>query len=171
MICAFNNKHPNIHDSVFIAKSAQVIGQVSIGKSSSVWFNSVVRGDVNYIEIGQRTNIQDNSVLHVTKNNYPLVIGNNVTIGHRVVVHGCSIEDNTLIGIGSVLLDGSVVNSNSIVAAGSLVPPGFNIPSGVLAVGSPVKIKRDLNEQELTLIDKLSNNYVEYSLQYLSQDF
>ncbi|HSG31051.1 MAG TPA: gamma carbonic anhydrase family protein [Thermodesulfobacteriota bacterium] len=171
MICAFNNKHPNIHDSVFIAKSAQVIGQVSIGKSSSVWFNSVVRGDVNYIEIGQRTNIQDNSVLHVTKNTYPLVIGNNVTIGHRVVVHGCSIEDNTLIGIGSVLLDGSVVNSNSIVAAGSLVPPGFNIPSGVLAVGSPVKIKRDLNEQELTLIDKLSNNYVEYSLQYLSQDF
>ena len=145
MICAFNNKHPNIHDSVFIAKSAQVIGQVSIGKSSSVWFNSVVRGDVNYIEIGQRTNIQDNSVLHVTKNTYPLVIGNNVTIGHRVVVHGCSIEDNTLIGIGSVLLDGSVVNSNSIVAAGSLVPPGFNIPSGVLAVGSPVKIKRDLN--------------------------
>ena len=171
MICAFNNKHPNIHDSVFIAKSAQVIGQVSIGKSSSVWFNSVVRGDVNYIEIGQRTNIQDNSVLRVTKNTYPLVIGNNVTIGHRVVVHGCSIEDNTLIGIGSVLLDGSVVNSNSIVAAGSLVPPGFNIPSGVLAVGSPVKIKRDLNEQELTLIDKLSNNYVEYSLQYLSQDF
>lgn len=171
MICAFNNKHPNIHDSVFIAKSAQVIGQVSIGKSSSVWFNSVVRGDVNYIEIGQRTNIQDNSVLHVTKNTYPLVIGNNVTIGHRVVVHGCSIEDNTLIGIGSVLLDCSVVNSNSIVAAGSLVPPGFNIPSGVLAVGSPVKIKRDLNEQELTLIDKLSNNYVEYSLQYLSQDF
>lgn len=171
MICAFNNKHPNIHDSVFIAKSAQVIGQVSIGKSSSVWFNSVVRGDVNYIEIGQRTNIQDNSVLHVTKNTYPLVIGNNVTIGHRVVVHGCSTEDNTLIGIGSVLLDGSVVNSNSIVAAGSLVPPGFNIPSGVLAVGSPVKIKRDLNEQELTLIDKLSNNYVEYSLQYLSQDF
>ncbi len=171
MICAFNNKHPNIHDSVFIARSALVIGQVSIGKSSSVWFNSVVRGDVNYIEIGQRTNIQDNSVLHVTKNTHPLVIGSNVTIGHRVVVHGCSIEDNTLIGIGSVLLDGSVVNSNSIVAAGSLVPPGFNVPSGVLAVGSPVKIKRDLNEQELSLIDKLSNNYVEYSLQYLSQDF
>ncbi len=170
MISSFNNKYPDIKGSAYIASSAHIIGDVSIGDDSSVWFNSVVRGDVHYIKIGNRTNIQDNSVLHVTRETHPLIIGDEVTVGHRVVVHGCRIDNNTLIGIGSIILDGSVVEQYSIIAAGSVVPTGFTVPGGVLAMGSPVKIKRDLKEQELKLIDKLSENYVEYSKQYISQN-
>ena len=171
MISSFDNKHPDIKDTVFIAKSAQIIGDVSIGDNSSVWFNSVVRGDVNYIKIGENTNIQDGCILHVTKNTNPLTIGNQVTIGHRVVAHGCRIGNNTLIGIGSIVLDGSVIEDLSIVAAGSVVPPGFKVPGGVLVMGVPAKIKRDLNQEEIKRIYELSKNYVEYSRQYISLSF
>ncbi|TDJ04437.1 MAG: gamma carbonic anhydrase family protein [Deltaproteobacteria bacterium] len=171
MISSFDNKHPRIKDSVFIAQSAQVIGDVSIAENSSVWFNSVIRGDVHYIKIGKNTNIQDGCVLHVTKNINPLIIGDHVTIGHRVVAHGCKIGSNTLIGIGSVVLDGAVIEELSVVAAGSLVPPGYKVPEGVLAVGIPVKIKRELKKVEIDRIYELSKNYVEYSRRYISQNY
>jgi carbonic anhydrase/acetyltransferase-like protein (isoleucine patch superfamily) len=171
MIASFDNKHPQIKDSVFVAQSAQIIGDVSIDENSSVWFNSVIRGDVNNINIGKNTNIQDGCVLHVTKNTNPLIIGDRVTIGHRVVAHGCKIGSKSLIGIGSVVLDGSVIEELSVVAAGSLVPPGYKVPGGVLVVGVPVKIKRDLNQQEIKRIYELSQNYVEYSKQYISQNY
>ena len=171
MISSFNNKHPVIKDNVFVAQIAQAIGDVSIDENSSVWFNSVIRADVHYIKIGRNTNVQDGSVLHVTKDTYPLIIGDQVTLGHRVVAHGCTINNNTLIGIGSVVLDGAVIEGFSMVAAGSLVPPGFKVPGGVLAMGSPVKIKRDLNKTEIDRISELSNNYVEYSRQYISQNY
>ncbi len=171
MISSFDNKHPRIKDSVFIAQSAQVIGDVSIAENSSVWFNSVIRGDVHYIQIGKNTNIQDGCVLHVTKNTNPLIIGDHVTIGHRVVAHGCKIGSNTLIGIGSVVLDGAVIEELSVVAAGSLVPPGYKVPEGVLAVGIPVKIKRELKKVEIDRIYELSKNYVEYSRRYISQNY
>lgn len=171
MISSFDNKHPRIKDTVFIAQSAQVIGDVSIAQNSSVWFNSVIRGDVHYIKIGKNTNIQDGCVLHVTKNTNSLIIGDNVTIGHRVVAHGCKIGSNTLIGIGSIVLDGAVIEELSVVASGSLVPPGYKVPEGVLAVGVPVKIKRELKKVEIDRIYELSKNYVEYSRRYISQNY
>lgn len=166
MLRAYKEKKPVISKSVFIADSADVIGDVTVGEYSSIWFNTVVRGDVNYINIGKKTNIQDNSVLHVTKDIYPLNIGNEVTVGHRVVAHGCTINDRALIGIGSILLDGSIVQELSIVGAGSLVPPGFIVPSGKLVVGVPCSVKRDLSKQEIEMIYQLSKNYVEYSKNY-----
>ena len=171
MISSFNNKHPRIKDTVFIAQSAQVIGDVSIAENSSVWFNSVIRGDGHDMKIGKNTNIQDGGGLHVTKNTNPLIIGDHVTIGHRVVAHGCKIGSNTLIGIGSVVLDGAVIEELSVVAAGSLVPPGYKVPGGFLAVGVPVKIKRELKKVEIDRIYELSKNYVEYSRQYISQNY
>ena len=168
MLIEFNSSSPELGKEVFIAQNAVVIGDVSIGDNSSIWFNSVVRGDVHFIRIGSRTNIQDSSVLHVRKGQNPLIIGDEVTIGHRVVAHGCTINSKTLIGIGSIILDGAVIQENSIIAAGSLVPPGFVVPSGKLAIGSPCKIKRDLSETEIESIRILSSNYVGYSKDYLN---
>lgn len=171
MISEFNNIWPELHESVFVALSAHVIGDVIIGENSSVWFNSVVRGDVNYIRIGKNSNVQDGCVLHVTKEAHPLIIEDSVTIGHGVIVHGCTIHSNTLLGIGSVILDGAIVNEYSMVAAGALVPPGFEVPSGALVMGSPARVKRELTEKELKTIDELANRYVKYSRLYLSQGY
>ena len=168
MILSYNNATPQLGTDVFIAENAVVIGNVSMGDYSSIWFNTVVRGDVNYIRIGSRTNIQDSSVLHVRKDTYPLIIGDYVTIGHRVVAHGCTIKNYVLIGIGSVILDGAVVEENSLVGAGSLVPPGFVVPTGKLVHGSPCKVIRDLFPAEIESIAFLSNDYVSYSNSYLN---
>ena len=135
MIISYNNTSPQLGTDVFIAKNAVVIGNVSVGDYSSIWFNTVVRGDVHYIKIGSRTNIQDNSVLHVRKDTNPLIIGDNVTIGHSVVAHGCTIKNMALIGIGSIILDGAIIEDRSIIGAGSLVPPGFVVPVGKLVLG------------------------------------
>ncbi len=166
MIKNFLDKTPKIDKSVFIAEGAVVIGDVVIGADSGIWFNSVIRADVNYIRIGERTNIQDNSVLHVTTDKYPLVVGNDVTVGHRVVLHGCTIEDRTLIGIGAIILDGAIIEKESIVAAGTLVPPGFRVPSGKLVMGIPAKIKREITSQERKKIITSSQNYIKNARNY-----
>jgi carbonic anhydrase/acetyltransferase-like protein (isoleucine patch superfamily) len=138
---------PKLHGTVFLASGVKIIGDVEIGKNSSVWYNTVIRGDVHYIKIGEMTNVQDNSMLHVTNGKYPLNIGNKVTIGHSVTLHGCTLEDDCLIGMGAVVLDGALVKSHSMVAAGSVIKPGFVVPSGKLVGGVPGKIIRDLTQK------------------------
>lgn len=167
MISGFYDKKPQIHRTVFVANGAVVVGDVTIAEHSSVWFNTVARGDVNYIKIGKKTNIQDNSVLHVTTDTHPLVIGDEVTVGHRVILHGCTVRDRVLVGMGAIVLDGAVLEEYSFVAAGSLVPPGFNVPSGKLVMGAPAKVKRDLTEQELKSIRDSAANYVRNADRYM----
>ncbi len=166
MIQPYGDAYPKLDRTVFIAQSAVVIGDVTIGEYSSIWFQTVVRGDVNFIRIGNATNIQDGCVLHVTKDSHPLLIGDKVTVGHRVVLHGCTVANSVLIGIGAIVLDGAVVEEESIVGAGSLVPPGFKVPSGTLVMGIPAKMKRELSPEEVRNIDKSAKNYVEYSKSY-----
>ncbi len=166
MIIGYKNIYPKINESVFIAANAVVIGDVILCRDVSVWFNVVIRGDVNSITIGERTNIQDGCVLHVTHKKYPLNIGNDVTVGHNATLHGCIIKSNVLIGMGAIVLDNSVVNSNSIVAAASLVKENFVIPEGVLAAGIPAKIMRDLTEEEINKIRQSAVSYVEYAKDY-----
>jgi gamma-carbonic anhydrase len=162
MILPYNGIEPKIDESVFICEGAQIIGDVGIGKDSSVWFNTVIRGDVNFIRIGERTNIQDVSMLHVTYKKYPLIIGNDVTIGHGVLVHGCTVKDLVILGMGSILLDNCVINSNSFIAAGTLVKEKFVVPEGVLVAGVPGKIVRDLTLKEIEKIGRSSRNYLMY---------
>ncbi len=138
-----------------------VIGDVEIGAHSSVWYGCVLRGDVNYIRIGEKTNIQDLTMIHVSRHDYPTLIGNEVTVGHSVNLHGCTVEDNTLIGIGAIVLDGAVVGKHSLVAAGSLVPPGTLIPERSLVMGSPAKIKRAMTDEEVADLDRFWKGYVE----------
>lgn len=141
--------YPKIHSSVFLAEGVKIIGDVVIDEDSSVWYNSVIRGDVNYIRIGKMTNIQDLCMLHVTNQTYPLNIGNKITVGHSVTLHGCTIKDLSLIGMGAVILDGAIIEENSMVAAGAVITPKFVVPSGKLVAGVPGKIIRDLTEEEL----------------------
>jgi carbonic anhydrase/acetyltransferase-like protein (isoleucine patch superfamily) len=168
-IITYNEITPLIHPSVFICEGVKIIGDVEIGEDSSIWYNSVIRGDVNYIRIGSQTNIQDLCLLHVTHDTHPLIIGNKVSVGHAVKLHGTTIYDNCLIGTGAILLDGSVINSYSLVAAGSVVLENFKIPEGTLAAGIPAKILRDLTTSELERINETSENYLKYVVQYRSQ--
>ena len=154
---------PELAENVFLASGVKIIGDVKIGENSSVWYNTVIRGDVHYIKIGYKTNIQDCSLLHVTNGKYPLNIGNEVTIGHSVSLHGCTLQDLCLIGIGSIVLDGAVIESNSMVAAGALVKQNFVVPSGKLVAGVPARVVRDLREQEILDFKASANRYVEYS--------
>jgi gamma-carbonic anhydrase len=157
---------PKIHPSVFLAEGAVIIGDVTIGSQSSVWFNTVIRGDVCPIHIGERTNIQDNSTLHVTHDTGPLHIGNDVTIGHGVVLHACTIQDWTLIGMGAVLLDDCLIESHSYVAAGTLVRQGFTVLSGMMAAGVPAKMIRPVSEKEVKAISTSPQNYINYVKNY-----
>lgn len=159
---------PTVHPTAWIDSSAQVIGKVWLGARSSIWFNCVVRGDVNEIRIGEETNIQDLSCLHVLKDRFSLHLGNRVTVGHSVTLHGCSIGDLCLIGMGATVLDGAQIGDGCIVAAGSLVAPGAVIPPGSMVVGSPGKVKRPLNDAERELLVRSAANYVEYSRQYMA---
>ncbi|MGI9553890.1 MAG: gamma carbonic anhydrase family protein [Thermodesulfobacteriota bacterium] len=168
MIKTFMHKSPKIDKSVFIAEDAVVVGEVEIGQDSSVWFKSVIRGDVNYITIGNRTNIQDCSVLHVTTDTHPLIIGNDITVGHRAILHGCTVNDRVLIGMGSIVLDGVVIESDSLIAAGSVITPGTHIPRGKMIMGIPAVVKRDLSEAEIEEIKKSAANYVKNAGNYLS---
>ena len=154
---------PKIGENVFLASGVKIIGNVEIGSNSSVWYNSVIRGDVHYIKIGENTNVQDCSILHVTNGKYPLNIGNNITIGHSVSLHGCTLENTCLIGIGAIILDGAVVQSNSFVAAGALVKQHFIVPSGKLVAGVPARVVRDLSDAEIKDIEASSKRYVEYA--------
>jgi gamma-carbonic anhydrase len=158
----YRGKHPQIAASAYIDPAAVVIGDVVIGEDSSVWPCSVVRGDVHYIRIGERTNIQDGSICHVMRDAYPLILGDDVTIGHSVTLHGCTIESRCLIGMGAVVLNGVVVGSGSIVAAGTLITERTAIPPGSLVMGSPGKVKRALSEIDKATIDAYAKRYVSY---------
>jgi carbonic anhydrase/acetyltransferase-like protein (isoleucine patch superfamily) len=167
MIEPFRDIHPRIDETVFVSDDAIIIGDVEIGEEASVWFGSIVRGDVNYIRIGARTNIQDACVIHVSSKDHPTILEDEVTVGHRVTLHGCYVETGCLIGIGSILLDGSRIGRNSLVAAGSLVTPGMVIPAGSLVMGAPARVKRSLTAQELDGLAQSWKNYVELSREYL----
>ena len=169
MIKPFQNLHPKINDTAFIAENAVIIGDVEIGAESSVWYGSVLRGDVNYIRIGERTNIQDASVIHVSTKTHPTVLEDEVTVGHNVTLHGCYIETGCLIGIGSIILDGAHIGRNSLVAAGSLVTPKTKIPANSLVMGSPAKVKRALSADEIENLKKFWQNYILLSRIYLRE--
>jgi carbonic anhydrase/acetyltransferase-like protein (isoleucine patch superfamily) len=170
MIHEFLGCSPKYDESVFITESAEVIGDVTFGKESSVWFNVTIRGDVNYIKIGDRSNVQDNVCIHVMNQTGPTVIGNEVTIGHGAVVHGCTIKDRVLIGINATILDKAVIESDVIVAAGTLVPPGKTLESGYLYMGSPATKARKLTIEEVASITQYASNYVKYSRAYMGKD-
>src|SRR5437660_12465223 len=169
MIRPFRGVHPQIHETAFVADSAQVIGDVHIGEQSSVWFGSVVRGDMFYIRIGDRTNVQDNCVIHTRTGEKPTILEEEVTVGHSVTLHGCYIERKSLIGIGSIVLDDVRVGAESLVAAGSLVSPGTIIPPRSLVMGMPARVQRPLTDADGTGLASYWQNYVEYSRTYLSE--
>lgn len=166
MISQFKDLTPKIHGTAFIAENATVIGDVEIGEGASVWFGSILRGDVNHIRIGDRTNIQDGTVVHVSSKTHPTILENDITVGHRATLHGCYVETNCLIGIGAILLDDVWVGRDSLVAAGSLLTPGTVIPPGSMVMGSPARVKRPLTEEEIRNIAKNVASYVELSAVY-----
>jgi gamma-carbonic anhydrase len=159
----YKDSFPRLHSSVFLASGAKIIGDVEIGENSSVWYNTVIRGDVNYIKIGNMTNVQDCSMLHVTNNKYPLNIGSKVTIGHSVTLHGCTLNDLCLIGMNSTVLDDAVIETNAIVAAGAVIKPGFVVPSYKLAAGIPANIVRSLTDEEINEFENAANRYMGYT--------
>ena len=166
MIQGFVDKHPQVHNSCFVADSADVIGDVTIGEESSVWFGSVVRGDMHYIKIGSKTNIQDNCTVHVTTDIYSTQIGDEVTIGHNVIVHGCTIQDRCLIGMGAIIMDGAVIGEGSLIGAGALISPGTRIPPRSLVVGLPGKVIRTTTDQEMDEIIDRAQHYIDFSKKY-----
>lgn len=166
MILPHHGHWPKIHETTFVAPSADVIGEVEIGAHSSVWFQVVIRGDVNWIKIGSRTNIQDHSMLHVTRRKSPLKIGDEVTIGHRVTLHGCTVGNRILLGMGVIVLDDAVIEDDCIIGAGSLVTKGTVIPKGSLALGSPAKVVRPLKPEEIAFLKQSAENYVGDSVEY-----
>jgi carbonic anhydrase/acetyltransferase-like protein (isoleucine patch superfamily) len=167
VIRPFRGLTPRVHSGAFIDDSAQVIGDVEIGEESSVWMCAVVRGDVHWIRIGRRTNIQDGTVVHAMTGTHPTAIGNNVTIGHRAVIHGCTVDDECLIGIGAILLNGSHIGTQSIVGAGALILEGMQVPPRSLVLGAPGKVKRLLTHAEIAGIQAYADRYVEYRLEYM----
>lgn len=166
MILSYRENRPEFADSVFVAPTATVIGDVHIGDDSSVWFGVVLRGDVNRIRIGRRTNIQDGSIVHVTSQTHATIIGDDVTVGHGVKLHGCTVSDGALIGIGAIVLDGAVIGEGAMVAAGSLVTPGTVVPPRSLVTGSPAKVKRPLTDGEIADLKGLAARYVNYGREY-----
>jgi carbonic anhydrase/acetyltransferase-like protein (isoleucine patch superfamily) len=160
---------PTIHESVFIAHGAVILGDVHVGRDSSIWYNVVIRGDVHWIRIGERTNIQDLAMLHCTYKKYPLSIGNDVTIGHHAMLHGCTIEDAVLVGMNATVLDRAVVGHHSIIGAGSVVREGFAVPSGTLVAGVPAKVVRDLRDDEVSKLEQSAQNYINYVAEYRTQ--
>jgi carbonic anhydrase/acetyltransferase-like protein (isoleucine patch superfamily) len=168
MLKPYRGVEPIVADNAFIENSAIVIGDVVIGSDSSVWFHAVVRGDVHFIRIGHRTNVQDLSLLHVTHDTYPLTLGDDITIGHRVILHGCTIRDRVLVGMGAIIMDGVVVEEDCIIGAGSLVTERMKIPPKSLVIGSPAKVKRTLTDDEISWIKVSATNYSRYAQYYLT---
>lgn len=166
MIYKFKEIYPEIHETVFIAPSSDIIGDVKIGANSSIWFLCLVRGDVNYIRIGENCNIQDMSLIHVARDEFPVIIGNNVSIGHRVTLHGCILKDYSFVGMSATVMDGVELGEYSFVAAGSLVTPGKKIPPGMMVMGSPAKVIREINEKERMIINRTATNYQKYKENY-----
>jgi carbonic anhydrase/acetyltransferase-like protein (isoleucine patch superfamily) len=167
MIRPFRSILPKVHATAYIDESAQVIGDVEIGRESSVWMNVVIRGDVNSIRIGDRTNIQDGTIIHVMRGTHPTQIGNEVTVGHAAVLHGCTIHDRCLIGMGALVLNGAEIGEDSIVAAGTLVPERKKFPPRSLLMGRPAVLKRELTESEVASVRDYADRYVIYRKDYL----
>lgn len=166
MIRGFGGKRPTIDPSAFVAENATVVGDVTVGARSSLWFGSVIRGDVFHVRIGSETSVQDNAVIHVTHDAYPTVVGDRVTLGHSVVLHGCTVRDLVIVGMGAIILDQADVGERCIVGAGALVTPGTKIPSGHLVVGAPARVKRPLTEDELEWIGRSAGHYVDLTRRY-----
>jgi len=159
-----NGKHPQIPADCYVAENATIVGDVEMGKECSVWFNAVIRGDVHYIKMGDKVNIQDGAVIHATYQKSPTTIGNNVSVGHNAIVHGCTIHDNVLVGMGSIIMDDCVIESNSIIAAGAVVTKNTIVKSGSVYAGVPAKKVKDVSPELISgEIDRISNNYVKYS--------
>lgn len=169
-IASYKGIHPTVADDVFVASTAAIVGDVHIGAGSSIWYGVVMRGDVNYIRIGSNTNIQDGSICHVTRKINPLIIGNDVTVGHAAVLHGCTLEDLSFVGMSATVMDGVVVESGAMVAAGALVTPNKRVKSGQLWAGSPAKYMRDLTLEESAFLKQSAINYYELSREYLSEN-
>jgi carbonic anhydrase/acetyltransferase-like protein (isoleucine patch superfamily) len=169
MIRTYLGHAPQIAATAYIDPQAVVIGDVLIGEHSSVWPCAVLRGDVNFMRIGARTNIQDGSILHVMRDTNPLILGDNVTVGHAVVLHGCTVESRCLIGMGSIILNGATIGTGSIIAAGTLVPERTMVPAGSLFMGQPGKLRRSLTPEDLDSIDGYAQRYVEYKETYKSE--
>ena len=169
MIRPFRGHYPQIHPTAYIEESAQVIGDVTIGEESSVWFNATVRGDVHFIRIGNRTNIQDGTVIHVSNGTHETILEDEVTVGHNVTLHGCHVERGCLIGMGSIVMDGVRVGAQSIVAAGALVSPGTQVPPRSLVMGAPARVKRPLTDEEVAGLEVFWKNYVGYIKMYRAE--
>jgi len=167
MISGYRHWQPTISDSAFVADSSEIIGRVTVGDDSSIWYQSVLRGDVHDIIIGERSNIQDHCTLHTSHGVTPCVIGNDVTVGHRVILHGCEVQDGSLIGMGSILMDQSVIESGCLLAAGSLVPENRVLRSGYLYAGSPARERRELTDEEKIFLMHSANHYVDLSKTHL----
>jgi gamma-carbonic anhydrase len=156
--------HPRIPEDCYVAENATIVGEVIMGNNCSVWFNAVVRGDVHYIKMGNKVNVQDGAIIHATYQKSPTTIGNNVSIGHNAIVHGCTIQDNVLIGMGSIVMDDCVIESNSIIAAGAVVTKNTTVESGSIYAGVPAKKVKDISKELISgEIDRIANNYVKYS--------
>lgn len=163
-ILSVRGHHPQIPDDCFVADNATIVGEVTMGNQCSIWFNAVVRGDVHFIKMGNKVNVQDGAVIHGTYQKSPTTIGNNVSIAHNAIVHGCTIHDNVLIGMGSIVMDGCIVECNSIIAAGAVVPQNTRIESGSIYAGVPAKKIKDIRPELVSgEIDRIANNYVTYS--------
>jgi carbonic anhydrase/acetyltransferase-like protein (isoleucine patch superfamily) len=168
VVRSYGGVEPTIHPYTFLAETSVVIGDVEIGSHSSIWYGTIIRGDVFHIRIGSECSIQDNTVVHVTGGKHATVVGNRVTVGHSVVLHGCTIGDECIIGMGAIVMDEARVGSNCIVGAGALVTPGTHIPDGHLAVGSPARVKRALTDEERRWIQTSADHYVELAARYLA---
>ena len=166
LIKPYGGKRPHLAADAWVADDATVTGDVTLGPGASLWFGVVVRGDVHHVRIGARTNVQDLSVVHVTGGTHPTVIGEDVTVGHRAVLHGCTVHDRCLIGIGSIVLDGAEIGPEAMVGAGALVPPGMKVPPRTLVMGTPAKVKRALTDEEVAHLRESAARYVEYAARY-----
>jgi len=167
LIKSVNNKHPQIPEDCYIADNATIVGEVTMGNQCSIWFNAVIRGDVHYIKIGNKVNVQDGAIIHATYQTSPTNIGNNVSIGHNAIVHGCTIYDNVLVGMGSIIMDDCIVESNSIIAAGAVVTKNTRVEAGSIYAGVPAKKVKDVSPELISgEINRIANNYVKYSKWY-----
>jgi len=169
MLRPFRGRRPVVHPTAFVDESAQVIGEVEIGPESSIWMQVVVRGDVNHVRIGARSNVQDGAVVHVQRETHPTRIGDDVTIAHGAMVHGCTLAGRILVGIGAIVLNGVEIGEDSIVAAGSLVTEGTRVPPRSLVMGSPARVRRELTDEEVRWVAANATNYVRYRLEYMER--
>ncbi len=170
LIKPVNGKTPQIPKDCYIAENATIVGDASFGNSCSIWFNAVIRADVNFIKIGNKVNIQDGAIIHCTYQKHPTIIGNNVSIGHNAIVHGCTIHDNVLIGMGAIIMDNCIIESNAIIAAGAVLTQNTVVPSGTIYAGVPAKKVKDIDQSDFAgEIDRISNNYVMYASWFKNQ--